>query len=171
MEHDKKYMIPVSGMPFGKNEYVIDIDDTFFSERDYSEVSRGNVRATIEAYKEESLITLTIKLVGQLEVACARCNSLYMQPIENEFEIYVKYGEEAMEEADDVFVVTKDANEIDLETLLYEYAILALPIRCVHEDIADCDQDVIRFLNQEEEKTDDNEGEIDPRWAKLNELK
>ena len=171
MEKDKQYILQLSEMPLGESELGFHIDEKFFAKREYSEIQKGTVDVRLVIDRQCELFTLSFDMKGQVEVACGRCNAPYMQPIEKNFKMFVKYGDENREESDDVFVITKDEPEINVADWLYEYVILSLPIRCVHSNIEDCDQDVIKYLEQDDEKSEQDNDETDPRWEKLRELK
>jgi uncharacterized metal-binding protein YceD (DUF177 family) len=77
---------------------------------------------------------------------------------------------------DEIIVLSKNAHEVDVSQLIYEYINLAVPLfnRC--SDVGNttwCDKVVIEKLNslsatakQEEENTD-----ADPRWEALKKIK
>lgn len=171
MENNKQYMIQLSEMPLGKTELRFHIDDDFFANKEYSEIKKGTAELKLTIDKQCELFTMLFEIRGQVEVACCRCNAMYMQPVEKTFKMFVKIGSENKEESDDVIVITKEMSEINIEDWIYEYIILSLPIRCVHDNIEDCDQEVIKYLEQDNEKSEQDNDEVDPRWEKLKELK
>jgi len=94
------------------------------------------------------------------------------QPVETNKRLVVKYGTEDSEE-DEVLTVNEDEGILDLSWLIYEFIALAIPIRHVHAP-GKCNAAMISAL--EEHSTDRSSDEestqsIDPRWAKLKDLK
>ena len=113
---------------------------------------------------------MTFNFEGTVFIPCDRCNDEYEQSIENEVVIYLKYGHEYEEESDDVIVIPSEEGEFDVASLIYEYIILSLPIHRVHQDVSECNQEIIQYLVNTSNQIVEDE-EIDPRWKCLEELK
>jgi uncharacterized metal-binding protein YceD (DUF177 family) len=122
----------------------------------------------VEKHERESILTFNFD--GSVFIPCDRCNDEFEQPIENEVVIYLKYGHEYEEESDDVIVIPSEEGEFDISSLIYEYIILSLPIHRVHEDVSECNQEIINYLENAANQVADND-DIDPRWKCLEELK
>ena len=133
-------------------------------------MKKGNVKVDLNVEKHERESILTFNFAGNVTIACDRCGDEYEQPIENEVVIYLKYGHEYEEESDDVIVIPSEEGEFDVSSLIYEYIILSLPIHRVHQDIDDCNQEVIDYLENTANQIVETD-EIDPRWKCLEELK
>ena len=58
-----------------------------------------------------------------------------------------------------------------MSSLIYEYIILSLPIHRVHQDVSECNQEVIKYLENSANNIVEEDEEIDPRWKCLEELK
>ena len=170
MKAGNDYILPIAGLSIGYHDFEYEIDDKFFENFDFSEVKKGCVKVNLNVEKHEREFILTFKFAGSVYIPCDRCNDEFEQAIENEVVIYLKYGHEYEEESDDVIVIPSEEGEFDVASLIYEYIILSLPIHRVHEDVSQCNQEVIEYLERTEvEETD--EDEIDPRWKCLEELK
>lgn len=165
-----EYILPIAGLSIGYHNYDFQIDDKFFENFEFSEVKKGSVLVNLKLEKHEREFILTFKFAGNVCIACDRCNDEYIQPIENEVNIYLKYGAEYEEESDDVIVIPSEEGEFDISSLIYEYIILSLPIHRVHQDISECNQEVIDYLeNNDYQEVEDDD--IDPRWKCLEQLK
>ena len=170
MKAGNDYILPIAGLSIGYHDFEYEIDDKFFENFDFSEVKKGCVKVNLNVEKHEREFILTFKFAGSVYIPCDRCNDEFEQAIENEVVIYLKYGHGYEEESDDVIVIPSEEGEFDVASLIYEYIILSLPIHRVHEDVSQCNQEVIEYLERTEvEETD--EDEIDPRWKCLEELK
>ncbi len=164
------YILPIAGLSVGYHDFTYQIDDKFFDNFDFSEVKKGSVNVDLNVEKHERELILTFKFEGNVYLACDRCNDEYEQPIENEAVIYLRYGNSYEEESDDVIVIPAEEGEFDISSLIYEYIILSLPIHRVHQDVSQCNQEVIDYLERTDDAEVDND-EIDPRWKCLEELK
>jgi uncharacterized metal-binding protein YceD (DUF177 family) len=88
--------------------------------------------------------------------------------------VIFKYGEEAQEISDEIVVITRDQDSLDLGQYLYEFIILEIPIKKIHPDLQEEDEEegnlkMIYSTGSDEDNDDNNE--IDPRWEKLKKLK
>ena len=154
------FTLPLAGMPFGHTDYQYVINDSFFEDRDYSEVKKGVVNLHLGVEKMETMFVLTMKFEGKVVLQCDRCGDDYEQAIANSAEIYLKYGAEKGDEDQDVIIITKNDSEFDLSDLIYEYIILSLPIHRTHDDESLCNQEVLAKLHnfsQSEATTEEDE--------------
>ena len=170
MKTENDYILPIAGLSIGYHDFKYQINDKFFDSFDFSEVKKGNVNVDLNVEKHERELILTFKFDGSVRIACDRCNDEYEQPIENEAVIYLRYGNAYEEETDDVIVIPSEEGEFDISNLIYEYIILSLPIHRVHQEVSQCNQEVIEYLERTECE-ENNDDEIDPRWKCLEELK
>ncbi len=115
--------------------------------------------------KESTLLDLHFKLSGDFEVMCDRCLGNYMQPINGDFRLIVKFGEDYKEESDDVVVIPQTESRIDIGQYIYEYVNLLLPIKKIHLKSEDCDPEMIEKMNTHSKQ------EVDPRWEALKNIK
>lgn len=154
------FTIPLAGLPFGHTDYQYVINDSFFEDRDYSEVKKGVVNLHLGVEKMETMFVLTLNFEGKVVLQCDRCGDDYEQGIKDSAEIYLKYGAEKGDDEEDVIIITKNDNEFDLSDLIYEYIILSLPIHRTHDDESLCNQEVLARLHnfsQSEAETEDDE--------------
>lgn len=167
-KEDNKYTIPLTGLPFGHTDYQYVIGDSFFGDRDYSEVQNGVVNLRLGIEKMETMFILTLNFEGNVILQCDRCGEDYSQPIEGSAEIYLKYGAENDNEDEDVIFITKNDSEFDLSDLIYEYIILSLPIHRVHENESECNQEVLDMLYHEDENASDGyDEETNAAWKEM----
>ena len=170
MKMGNDYILPIAGLSIGYHDFEFEIDDKFFDNFEFSEVKKGNVKVNLNVEKHERESILTFNFGGSVFIPCDRCNDEFEQPIENEVVIYLKYGHEYEEESDDVIVIPSEEGEFDISSLIYEYIILSLPIHRVHEDVSECNQEIINYLENAANQVTEND-DIDPRWKCLEELK
>lgn len=163
------YILPIAGLSVGYHDFEYEIDGKFFENFEFSEVQKGCVKVNLNVEKHERESILTFNFSGSVFIPCDRCNDEFEQPIENEAVIYLKFGHGYDEESDDVIVIPEES-EFDVSSLIYEYIILSLPIHRVHEDISECNQEVISYLENAANNVAESD-DIDPRWKCLEELK
>ena len=88
----------------------------------------------------------------------------FFQPIESENRLLVKFGKSIEDIDPDIISVPVDEHELDLQQQLYEFIMLALPIKRVHpvdkKGKSTCDPEMLKKL--EELIIDDEVKENDP---------
>jgi len=165
------YTIPLSGLKEGHHTFDFEIDNEFFELFEESEVKEGSLVALIEMDKRSSHLDLTIKISGSVKINCDRCLEMFFQPIDCENRILVKFGKSIEDSDPDILSIAVDEHELDLQQQIYEFIILALPIKRVHpldkNGNSTCDPVMIRKL---EELLIEEEKENDPRWDELKKL-
>ncbi len=88
-KEENKYTIQLESMPFGNNDFQYVINDSFFGERDYSEVKSGVVNLLLNVQKLESMFILTLNLEGFVVLPCDRCGDDYNQKIDSVAKIFL----------------------------------------------------------------------------------
>lgn len=161
------FTIPLAGLPFGHTDYQYVINDSFFEDRDYSEVKKGVVNLHLGVEKMETMFILTMKFEGKVVLQCDRCGDDYEQAVADSAEIYLKYGAEKGDEDEDVIIITKNDSEFDLSDLIYEYIILSLPIHRTHDDESLCNQEVLARLHNFSQSEAETKDEEENPWKQM----
>ncbi|MCC6690716.1 MAG: DUF177 domain-containing protein [Bacteroidia bacterium] len=172
MAGKRKYIISFSGLSAGKHEYEYNITDTFFEAIEYSEIKKGDVRIDVRLNKQSAMLIFDFIVRGEVTLSCDRCGDDCRLKIKGEYQQFVKTGGgnyNNEEDGGDMLILPSNEGEIDIEHFLYEYAILSLPAKRVHDTLADCNKEVIKKLKEIEvpEQYQTN----DPRWDKLKQIK
>ncbi len=166
MKELRKYDIAFSGLELGKHFFEFEIDKEFFQLFDYSEISDGEIQLKVELNKEETLMVLLFDFSGYLELMCDRCGDTYQQKIIGSKQLILSNSsEEAEKDNDEIVYLSASENNYNIAHLVYEEIILALPMRKVHIEEKDCNQEAIKLLEEKEQNI------IDPRWEALKKLK
>lgn len=162
MARAKTYIIPFAGLSQGQHEFNFEVGNSFFKEREYSEVKKADVEVLLHLNKQSSMLILDFMIKGTVNLPCDRCAEPFDLPVEGEAQLIVKFGETFAEE-EEAITIPFSESELDIEQYLYEFINLAIPQKRVHENIKDCNKEVISKL-----KALEGSGkEADSRWAKL----
>ncbi|HMQ44050.1 YceD family protein [Mariniflexile maritimum] len=171
----KEFTIPFVGLKLGKHLFEYKIENPFFEYFEYEEFNNVNVDVNVVLDKKTTLLELNFKMSGFVNVNCDVTNEPYNQPIENAFDLVVKFGDEYNDEDTDILIVPHGTYEINIQQYIYELIVLAVPIKRIHPGVEDgtLDSDILKKLEElspklKEEK--DTEEEIDPRWNTLKKL-
>lgn len=149
-----------------------DLDKDYFDALDETDVQSGALHVSVSIRKASGFFELQFHTVGTVDIPCDRCLDLMEQPIETDNRLVVKLGSTAREE-DDTVVVDENEGILDLSWIIYESIALAVPIKHVHAP-GKCNAAMTEKLNELSATRSGDETEskaVDPRWAKLAELK
>jgi uncharacterized protein len=97
---------------------------------------------------------------------------MYSQPVDCKNRLLVKFGKTYEEDDPDMIIMPGDMSDLDLKQSLYEYIMLALPIKRMHPDDSrgnsTCNPDMLKKLSEHIMSDGDKS---DPRWDELKKLR
>ncbi|MBE0650906.1 MAG: DUF177 domain-containing protein [Bacteroidales bacterium] len=169
MNKNSELIIPIKGLSIGNHHYDFVISDSFFESFEPLNIREGKVDLLLELEKESSLMSFLFHFNGSVKLMCDRCLEDYDQPVEGNFRLIVKYGEEFQEISDEIIEIPFTEHRIDLSQYIYEYIQLMLPMKHVHPDDelgnSTCKSEMLEKLNELSKPA------TDPRWDALLKLK
>ncbi len=170
----KDYTIPFVGLKLGKHQFEYEIDNEFFEHFEYDEFNGANVKVDLTLEKKTTMLELTFKASGTVNVYCDLTNEPYDQPISSTLLLVVKFGESFNDDNEDLLILPHGEYEIDVAQYIYELIVLAVPSKRIHPGVEDgsLQSDVLEKLAElsPKEKEIKEEEDIDPRWNKLKNL-
>ncbi|AJR03075.1 YceD family protein [Siansivirga zeaxanthinifaciens] len=171
----KEFTIPFVGLKIAKHHFDYKIEKAFFEYFEYEEFNDVNVDVDLILEKKSTLLELNFKISGFVNVNCDLTNEPYNQPIKNEFDLVVKFGDEYNDEYEDILIVPHGTYEINVQQYIYELIVLSVPIKRVHPGVKDgtLDSEILKKLEElspKGEKENKIEEDIDPRWNTLKKL-
>jgi len=170
-----QYSIPFKGLKEGNHFYEFDIQDDFFNHVEGAIVEGGDLKVDITLEKQSAMMVLHFKIEGTVRQICDRCLGEFNQQIENQAKVIVKFGEELKEETDEIMVISESETQINVAHLIYEFIVLAIPIRHVHPDDENgkstCDPKMLEKLEElRSSHHDEGKDDTDSRWDELKKL-
>ncbi len=170
MSRKGSYAVRISGLADGNHDFLFELDHQFFASLEEPEIENGNVKVHLLLVKEPGVLSLHFAIAGEVEVICDRCLEPFMAKIEASHTIFVKMGDTPGEIEDDVVMIHQDDHEIEVGQFIYEFIVLALPIKKIHtgrgRGAEACNPDMIRKLDAHSGKKVPEE-QTDPRWDAL----
>lgn len=173
------YKIRFTSLEDGIHIFNYTIGKEFFEHIEYSEIKNAELVVSLSLEKKSTMMILNFEISGKAEVMCDRCTDNFFIDLNIEDELIYRFGDEDLGD-EKIIVIYPNEIEIDIKHPIYEFMILALPSRRLHETKKDCNQDMLKemtnYLLVEEEdskevKNNNDSEEIDPRWSALNKLK
>ena len=170
----KEFTIPFVGLKLGKHQFEYKIDNKFFEHFEYDEFNSADVTVELLLEKKTTMLELTFKASGTVNLYCDLTSEPYDQPIESELFLVVKFGEAYNDENEDLLILPHGEYEVNVQQYIYELIVLAVPSKRVHPGVLDgsLESEVLKKLEELSpgEKEIKAEEDIDPRWDKLKNL-
>ena len=173
---DKEYSIEVQKLELGESKEDFNIGRSFFEAFEHSLVADGDLTVQADIIKYNTHLDVTFSFKGEIMLACDRCSEPYPYPLEFSNRVIFSYDESMEFNTDDVVLLDRNQNEVQIAEDLYDFINLQVPLRKVPEpEVHVCAPEVLKILglveSEEAENEANEEEEIDPRWQKLRELK
>lgn len=174
MKKVDSYIVRLSGLGEGEHDFSFKLDRDFLTSFDQTDIEHGEVHAAVILEKSAGSMVLCFHLEGNVEVVCDRCLDRFMIPIRSDQQLILKRGEKPGEIEDDVVVIGIEEHEINVRQYLFEFLILALPVRRVHpvdeKGLSGCNPEMIEKLEAHQDQEDSRKEGTDPRWDALKEI-
>ncbi len=165
----KAFNIDIYKLSNKKHDYQFDWDDGLFIIAENSLVQKGKGKCDLVLDKSETMITLDFSIDGVVELTCDRSLEQFDHPIVLEKHLILKLGDENIELDEDLMMIHRDTQQINIAEYLYEYISLAIPMKRLHPDLKEEDEGVVYYT--ETAPGEEQTNEDDPRWAALKKLK
>jgi uncharacterized metal-binding protein YceD (DUF177 family) len=180
LETLKRYEIDLKTInPSSDAVFDYKLDNDFFDFVEGTEVKQGKVGITVEVVKASSAYEIIFHGDGRVTVECDRCLGDVEMPVKIDNKLLVTFGETYSETSDEHVTVSEEKGTINIAWFMYEFIVLALPLKRVHK-AGECDEQMsskLRMLCVEEAGKEDNfesetegTGHEDPRWEALRNL-
>lgn len=166
-----EYMIPFYSLKEGIHNFSFEAGNKFFEHFDNPDIRGGNINVDLSFNKKSGFLELNFKIQGFLIVICDRCLENFKYSIITEETLYVRFGDEAEEETDNVIIIPREETRINVAQYIYEFSALSLPVQKIHpviNDISGCNKEMLKKLEEHQNKESEN---IDPRWEELLKLR
>lgn len=174
------YNIDIFKLSNARHNYTFEVSSSFFEAFEDSEVTDGQIDIIVELRKSETMIEVNVQMKGSVKLTCDRSSEIYDHILDTDNNIIFKYGDGWEELSDEIITIPRGEQRINLAQYIYEFIGLAIPMKRLHprfdqDEIEDDENNEMIYssYNDSEEEESDNTAseELDPRWAKLKEIK
>ena len=167
-----KYNVDLKGMKASSLEMEFELDNAFFADIDGEEFQKGAVKAKVTVKKSREIFDFSFEMTGTVVVPCDRCLDDLEIDVDTESTLRVKLGDSYADEGD-IVIVPENEGDLNIAWYLYEFIVLALPMKRVHAP-GKCNHEMTGKLKRHSAAAEDceenEEAQIDPRWAGLKDL-
>ena len=150
-----QYELLVKGLKNGIHSYEFLLDKAFFSNFPDTPVIESSIQVKLDIDKRPEMFIIDIKLVGAIETDCDRCLAPIQLPISGTHQLLVKLKLNTEGEEDpDVVFVDPEIDRFGVAEYLYEYTVLAIPIKkvldCENMESKPCDLDTLKRMENKQ---------------------
>src|SRR4051812_1098559 len=124
-----QFNIPFAGLSLGDHTFSYHIDSQFFDQFEHSVIHKGELEVELSFRKQETMLLLGFKIGGHSTVKCDRCAVDFELPMTGLWEMIVKLGEGNREISENMVEISRNAYEINVAQMMYEYITLMVPQR------------------------------------------
>lgn len=152
------------------NNFFFNVDDTFFSDFNNSEIRSGNISVNLEIERKNENFLFLFQLKGVVtNIMCDICTENISLPVQLSTNIIVQRTERNLEDTDEIIYISRNENEISIKHLLFELITLSIPSKRTHEKKGknSCNTEMIELLEKYANKKSYYN---DPRWETLRKL-
>ncbi len=175
----KPFNIAFVGLSNGEHAFSFELNDDFFACFDGSEITKAKLKGDLILHKKSNMLDLHFTIIGQVWMECYRCLEPFWYQLETQNTLYIKFGDHMEEQSDDIIIIPSTESHLDVSQFFYEFAMLALPARIVHEENPgeplQCDPRILEQLEKYKPKgtdqKDDKDKPSDSRWDALKNIK
>ncbi len=169
----KAFFIPFVGLKPGKHHFDYQIGNTFFHEFDYHQFEGASVRVDLVLEKKSTLLELSFKHSGTVNVPCDLTGEFFDLPIKGSLNLVVQFGEEYNDDNEELLILPHGEYQVNVAQYIYEMIVLSVPAKRIHTGVRDGSIDISnyeKYITYEQPKEETISEEIDPRWEKLKSL-
>jgi uncharacterized metal-binding protein YceD (DUF177 family) len=161
-----------------RHEYVFESGSAFFQNFEQSLIEEGTFTANVTIDKSETMLQLFFHIKGSIVLVCDRTLENFDYPIDIQQKLILKFGDENAELTDEIEIIPRETQRINVSQYIYEYIGLAIPMkklhpRCANETYEETEESIVVYRSQpspEENEAASEEEAIDPRWNILKNL-
>jgi uncharacterized protein len=173
----RAFTVNIVGLTNSVHSFEFEVGNDFFSRYGTELVSEGSLRAEVTLDKRETFIDATFVITGFVKLICDRSLDPFEYRVKTVRKLVFKYGDSDQELSDEIVMIHRDSDSLELGQYIFEFIALEVPIKKLHprfqdEDEEDDSDGKIIYTSKsasDEDSTDD--GDIDPRWDILKKLK
>ena len=174
----RAYSVNIVGLTNKAHHFSFEMGDAFFEQYGRQLVSQGSLKADVTLDKHETFIDATFLIHGSVKLTCDRSLDTFNHPIDTEKKLVFKYGDANQELSDEIVMIHRDSDSLELGQYIFEFIALEIPMKKLHPRFRDEEEEddgstgKIIYTSKNSPEDDSTGGnEIDPRWDILKKLK
>ncbi len=173
----RAYTVNIVGLTNKEHHFAFEMGQEFFKHYGSELVSEGNLTAEVVLDKRETFIEATFLITGVVKMVCDRSLDPFEEPIKRRRKLVFKFGDTNEELSDEIIVIHRETEKLELGQYMYEFIALEVPIKKLHPRFRDEESEEegqegkIVYSSAEKDKNQPGDDNVDPRWDNLRKLK
>lgn len=147
MDIHKGYKLNLAGLEEGYYEFDCHCGTEFFRKMESHDVQSADISVHVDIDRRGEAYHFLFTLKGEMRIPCDRCLEPMNHEVDAEYTLTVRYGDEYDDSRDDVLILPWSEREWDLSRILYDTAMLTVPLRHVHPD-GECEDSMTERLQE-----------------------
>lgn len=185
-----EFKLPLKSMPEGTQTFNYHLGKEFFANMESEDIHDADLNVDFTVDHKADIYALNFNIEGVITLICDRCLDNLEFPIDVNYAINVKYGDDYNDDSDDLLIIPEGDNYLNVAYMIYDTVALAIPMKHVHQ-LGKCNRQMSQMLKKhrataaDEEEADLEERLIeeidsmpaetdnqptDPRWDQLKKL-
>src|SRR5687768_5707711 len=169
------FKVNIVGLTNTVHHFDFKVGNDFFSQYGTGLISVGSLKGAVTLDKHETFIDAGFHITGSVELTCDRSVDTFDYPISVSRKLVFKYGNADEELSDEIVMIHRDSESLELGQYLYEFIALEVPMKKLHprykeEEEDDSEGKIIYTSKPSADEKPEGE-DIDPRWEILKKLK
>lgn len=171
----ERYRVNILGLSLSIHHFEYDFGGEFFNAYGAGLLSEGTFKVDVVLDKRETFLEAGFKIKGSARLVCDRSLDEFDYPINISSRIIFKYGDEDKEISDEVTMIHRGTETLELGHFIYEFIALAIPMKKLHPKFEgeSVEDGQIIYTSKTEDLPAGQAGkkeETDPRWEMLKKL-
>ena len=171
----ERYRIHILGLSINIHTFQFEVDHEFFKKYGTGLVSNGNFTVDLTLDKRETFLEASFTIKGTTKLTCDRSLDEFDFNINKTSKLIFKFGDEDFEISEDVIMIHRGTETLELGQYIYEFIALAIPMKKLHprfneESADDSDEDEVKLIYTSESSQETTDEQTDPRWDILKKL-
>lgn len=155
-----EYKLPLKSLPEGTHTFEYRLGKEFFKNMESPDIHDADLHVVLTVTYKRDLYRLDFAITGTITLICDRCLDDLIMPVETEYHINVKFGEDYNDEADDLLVIPESDNYLNVAYMLYDTVALTIPIKHVHP-LGKCNRQMSQMLKKHRARPLDEDAELE----------
>jgi uncharacterized metal-binding protein YceD (DUF177 family) len=167
--------INIHGLENKQYEYHFEGNNSFFEAFEQDYLNQGDFKVNIILDKSVSLIRVHFDIVAEIQMQCDRSLEDFVETFQIKEDYIFKFGEKAEVVNEELEIIPFGATKINIAQLIFDFISLQIPMKKLHPRFRNEDDDnsegILVYSDALEDKKEEVNDGIDPRWAELLKLK
>lgn len=173
----REFDIDIYKLSDKKHQYQYNVNAQFFENFPNSPIEKGELQVLVTLDKQPRLIQVDFEVTGTVTLVCDRSLEEFEYPLHIQEMLLYQYGEEEKELNDEIIIITRNTQRINLAQHIYEFIGVSIPMKKIHPKFRTADDDLpfphgsVVFTTANDTNAEENQEGTDPRWEALKKLR